>query len=171
MAFSSTASKRSSLRGRLNAASSISRYQFLVYLQDEASPFFSSDVVKIFQGLALNVFTMCIYQQVLREYAAATDERAAVSALNQRWIQIMEKIVFEIPEEILISLKETPSELSRDIRMLAAVKLYEMGKLSSGRAAQLAGVPRVSFLQSLSRYGVSLFELSTEDLKRDYENA
>ena len=83
----------------------------------------------------------------------------------------MEKIILEIPEEILISLKETPTELSRDIRMLAAVKLYEMGKLSSGRAAQLAGIPRVSFLQSLSRYGVSMFALTHEDLRQDYENA
>lgn len=83
----------------------------------------------------------------------------------------MEKIILEIPEEILISLKETPTELSRDIRMLAAVKLYEMGKLSSGRAAQLAGIPRVSFLQSLSRYGVSMFELTQEELRQDYENA
>jgi len=83
----------------------------------------------------------------------------------------MEKIILEIPEEILISLKETPTELSRDIRMLAAVKLYEMGKLSSGRAAQLAGIPRVSFLQSLSRYGVSIFELTQEELRQDYENA
>lgn len=83
----------------------------------------------------------------------------------------MEKIVLEIPEEILISLKETPSELSRDIRMLAAVKLYEMGRLSSGRAAQLAGIPRVSFLQSLSRYGVSIISLTPEELKRDLENA
>lgn len=83
----------------------------------------------------------------------------------------MEKIILEIPEEILISLKETPTELSRDIRMLAAVKLYEMGKLSSGRAAQLAGIPRVSFLQSLSRYGVSMFDLTQEELKQDYENA
>lgn len=83
----------------------------------------------------------------------------------------MEKIILEIPEEILISLKETPTELSKDIRMLAAVKLYEMGKLSSGRAAQLAGIPRVSFLQSLSRYGVSMFELTQEELRQDYENA
>ena len=83
----------------------------------------------------------------------------------------MEKIILEIPEEILISLKETPVELSKDIRMLAAVKLYEMGKLSSGRAAQLAGISRVNFLQSLSRYGVSMFALTPEELKRDYENA
>ncbi len=83
----------------------------------------------------------------------------------------MERIILEIPDEVLISLKETPSELSRDIRMLAAVKFYQMGKLSSGRAAQLAGVSRISFLQALSLYGVSIFDLTPEELKQDIENA
>jgi len=83
----------------------------------------------------------------------------------------MEKIVLEIPDEILISLKETSSEFSKDILMLAAVKLYQMGKLSSGRAAQLAGIPRVSFLQSLAGYGVPIFELTPEELRQDFENA
>ena len=83
----------------------------------------------------------------------------------------MEKIVIEIPDEVLISLKETPSEFSKDMLMLAAVKLYQMGKLSSGRAAQLAGVTRVSFLQSLSKYGVPIFDLTHEELKSDFENA
>lgn len=83
----------------------------------------------------------------------------------------MEKIVLEIPDEILISLKETPLELSRDIQMLAAVKFYQMGRLSSGRAAQLAGISRISFLQSLARYGVPIFELTPGELKRDFENA
>ncbi len=83
----------------------------------------------------------------------------------------MEKIVLEVPDEVLISLKETSVEFSREILMLAAVKLYQMGKLSSGRAAQLAGIPRVSFLQSLSRYGVPIFELTNEELQRDFENA
>ena len=83
----------------------------------------------------------------------------------------MEKILLEIPDEVLISLKEIPSEFSRDLLMLAAVKLYQMGKLSSGRAAQLAGIPRVSFLQSLSRYHVPIFDLTAEELKQDFENA
>jgi predicted HTH domain antitoxin len=83
----------------------------------------------------------------------------------------MEKIVIEIPDEVLISLKETPSQFSKDILMLAAVKLYQMEKLSSGRAAQLAGVPRISFLQSLSRYGVPVFDLTTEELRSDSDNA
>lgn len=83
----------------------------------------------------------------------------------------MEKIVLEIPEEILISLKETAEEFSRDILMLAAVKLYQLGKLSSGRASQLAGIPRVSFLRSLARYGVPIFDLTAEELQKDFENA
>jgi len=83
----------------------------------------------------------------------------------------MEKIALEIPDEVLISLKVTPSEFSRDMLMLTAVKLYQMGKLSSGRAAQLAGVTKVSFLQSLSKYGVPIFDLTQEELKSDFENA
>src|SRR3972149_2325099 len=79
----------------------------------------------------------------------------------------MEKVVLEIPEEILVSLKESSQEFSKDILILAAVKLYELGKLSSGRAAQLAGVSRISFLQSLSRYNVPIFDLTEEELKQD----
>ena len=55
--------------------------------------------------------------------------------------------------------------------MLAAVKLFELGRLSSGRAAQLAGVPRVAFLMRLADYRVSPFQLTAEDLVEDAENA
>jgi predicted HTH domain antitoxin len=83
----------------------------------------------------------------------------------------MEKVVLDIPEEILISLKETTQEFSKDILMLAAVKLFELGKLSSGRAAQLAGMSRISFLQTLARYKVPIFDLTEEELKQDMLNA
>ena len=55
--------------------------------------------------------------------------------------------------------------------MLAAVKLYELGKLSSGRAAELAGVTRVEFLLALGRYQVSPFALDGETLAQDIANA
>jgi len=83
----------------------------------------------------------------------------------------MEKLIIEIPGEILVSLKESPREFSKSILMLSAVKLYEMGKLSSGRAADLAGVSRVRFLQSLSQYNVPIFDLSYDELKQDFNNA
>lgn len=83
----------------------------------------------------------------------------------------MPTIQIELPDEVLLSLKETPEGLSRVIRMAAAAKLYELGKLSSGRAADLAGLPRVSFLQSLEQYDVPIFEVTEEGLAQDVRNA
>ncbi len=51
--------------------------------------------------------------------------------------------------------------------MLAAVKLFEMKRLSSGAAARLAGVPRVVFLQRLGDYGIRVFDFTEEDLRRE----
>jgi len=55
--------------------------------------------------------------------------------------------------------------------MAAAAKLYELGKLSSGRAADLAGLSRVRFLQALGQYGVPIFDLTEEELAQDLRNA
>jgi predicted HTH domain antitoxin len=83
----------------------------------------------------------------------------------------MPKIQIELPDEVLLSLKERPEGLSRVIRMAAAAKLYELGKLSSGRAADLAGLRQVSFLQTLERYGVPIFEVTEEELAHDVRHA
>ncbi|MFP5274019.1 UPF0175 family protein [Coleofasciculus sp.] len=83
----------------------------------------------------------------------------------------MSTIQLDIPEEILISLKETPETIARELQILAAVKLFELGKLSSGRAAQLAEISRVEFLILLGRYQVSPFYLTPEELEQDINNA
>jgi predicted HTH domain antitoxin len=48
---------------------------------------------------------------------------------------------------------------------LSAVKLYELGLLSSGRAAEMAGMGRVEFLLSLARHKVFPFEAELRDLE------
>jgi len=80
-------------------------------------------------------------------------------------------ITIPCPDSVLISLKETPEQFAKEATKLLAVKLYEMGKLSSGRAAELAGMSRVAFLQSLEKYGATIFDLTKEELARDYQNA
>ncbi|MBC6479556.1 MAG: UPF0175 family protein [Hormoscilla sp. GM7CHS1pb] len=83
----------------------------------------------------------------------------------------MTTIQLEVPEEVLISLKETPETIAKQLRLLAAVKLFELGKLSSGRGAQLAGISRVEFLMLLGDYQVSPFSLTTGELEKDVKNA
>lgn len=80
-------------------------------------------------------------------------------------------ISLTLPEEPLISLKEQPETFAQELTMLAAVKLYELGRLSSGRAAQLAGVSRVEFLLGLGRYQVAPFQLDANSLAEDIKNA
>jgi len=58
-----------------------------------------------------------------------------------------------------------------DFSMIVAAKLYEEGKLSSGQAAQIAGLSKRAFIEILGRYGVSIFSTSIEDLNSDFANA
>jgi predicted HTH domain antitoxin len=77
---------------------------------------------------------------------------------------MMSQVILDIPNETLLALKGSPEDVGQTLRMMAAVKLYELGRLSSGAAAQLAGVPRVVFLARLADYGVDTFNLTEAQL-------
>ncbi len=79
----------------------------------------------------------------------------------------MSQIILEVPEESLLALKLSPEAMSTELRLAAAAKLYEVGRLSSGAAAQLAGVPRTVFLSKLADYGVDTFRLTEGELRQE----
>jgi predicted HTH domain antitoxin len=78
------------------------------------------------------------------------------------------QIVLDIPEKVLLAEKTDEVTFARELRILAAVKLYELGRLSSGRAAELAGMPRIEFLQTLGRYKVFPFQAELNDLESQH---
>jgi predicted HTH domain antitoxin len=77
----------------------------------------------------------------------------------------MSEITLSIPDETLVALKVKPDQLGAELRLAAAVKLYELGRISSGAAAKLAGIPRTVFLTKLADYGVDTFMLPEHELR------
>ena len=83
----------------------------------------------------------------------------------------MSSVAFEVPEETLIALKLDAASAAGELRLAAAVKLYELGRLSSGAAAALAGVPRVVFLAKLGELGASALRQTEAELVEDLRRA
>ena len=78
----------------------------------------------------------------------------------------------KFPRDLAFALKMKDKEFEGEIRKMAVVKLYELGKISSGKAAVVLGLSRIQFLEMLATYKVSVFSFSeTEDLKNDRANA
>ncbi|HUT33908.1 MAG TPA: UPF0175 family protein [Planctomycetota bacterium] len=69
-----------------------------------------------------------------------------------------------IPDGLPQSLKMSDEEFSRESRILFAAKLYDMGRVSLGVAAEIAGMPRLDFLQALAQYGVPAVNLKDEEV-------
>ncbi len=81
------------------------------------------------------------------------------------------QMIVEYPDLLPDAMQMSRDEFEREARMAMAAKLFEMGKLSSGYAAQLAGIGRVEFILSLSKYGVAYLNYPPEELEQDIANA
>ncbi|MHC5724639.1 MAG: UPF0175 family protein [Nostoc sp.] len=83
----------------------------------------------------------------------------------------MYQLTLTIPEETVLALNVKPEQLQSEVLLAAAMKLYELGKLSSGAAANLAGIPKVLFLSQLAKYDISTFKLTEAELIEDLTRA
>ncbi len=83
----------------------------------------------------------------------------------------MTQLTFEMPESAFATLHQAPKEFAQEMRIAAAVKWYELGRISQGRAAEIAGLTRAGFIDALSRYKVSPFQYTAEELVEELRDA
>jgi predicted HTH domain antitoxin len=83
----------------------------------------------------------------------------------------MIQLTIEMPEGALATLHQDPQEFTQALRLAAAVKWYEMRRISQGRAAEIAGLSRSAFLASLRQFGVSPFQEDAAELLEEATRA
>jgi len=79
----------------------------------------------------------------------------------------MKELVLNYPDDLTQAIKLTPDELASLVRLMAALKMFELGKISSGKAAELAGLSRVDFYEACARYRVAAFNYADDEIETE----
>ncbi len=83
----------------------------------------------------------------------------------------MVKLTIEVPEEAFSALRETPDRFAAELRFAAAVQWYHGGRLSGSKAAQVAGMTRLEFLDELARRKLDVVRVDPDQLRRELADA
>jgi Uncharacterised protein family (UPF0175) len=80
----------------------------------------------------------------------------------------MNTLLIELPTDGLPSPAELPDNFSDEARFLLALKLFEQGRISSGKAGRLCGMGRIEFLLAAGRDGVPVVDLTEEEIVDEF---
>ncbi len=81
----------------------------------------------------------------------------------------MGKLTVEYPENMVAALNQTRESFEREAKIAMAAKLYELGRLTSGQAAKLAGMSRIGFLLECPNYGVPSVSWDRDEIEAEFD--
>ncbi len=79
------------------------------------------------------------------------------------------KVSIDLPRGLLSALRQDPTGFVQEMRLAAAVKWYEMHRVSQAKAAEIAGLSRTEFLTALNQFGVSPFQYDADEIVQEVE--
>ena len=80
---------------------------------------------------------------------------------------VVSELHLKMPPGFADAVHLTDAELQQHILLMAALKMFELGKVSSGKAAELAGLSRVEFLEKCGQYKVSIFNYDADEIEQE----
>jgi predicted HTH domain antitoxin len=80
-------------------------------------------------------------------------------------------VTIELPESVLVATGQSREEFVREAKITLAAKLFEEGRISSGKASEICSMPRADFLFEMGRRGIPIIQLDEEELKQEFEDA
>jgi predicted HTH domain antitoxin len=78
------------------------------------------------------------------------------------------KITLDLPEAVFSSLRQSPAQFATELTLAAAVKWYELGKISQAKAAEIAGLSRAAFIDALRVYQVPAIQIDPSGLEQEF---
>ena len=83
----------------------------------------------------------------------------------------MKTIQIAFPLSVYPVFKKEPEDFVKEMRIAAAAKWYEMGQVSQEKAALIAGIDRLSFMQALARYQIDFMQFDENELNEELNDA
>ena len=89
---------------------------------------------------------------------------------GNREVSFLTSVTIQLPDELPSSLHRSSNELEKDIKLAAAIDWYRQGLISQGRAAELAAIPRATFLDALAARKIDVIHVDLDELKHEIED-
>ncbi len=83
----------------------------------------------------------------------------------------MAELTIQYPDDLLLASGKPRGRVEAELRLLLAVKLFELGQLTLGKAAEVAGVGKLSFLDELGRMRIPTVNLDLQETEEEIRGA